>query len=238
MRVAALTCLLLALLATPAHADTAPPAGAEPEIRLFEKHPALNKYLFEESPSRFTVGFGVTPVSLMKDKFYFGLNVFQVHWMSESVDWQILSAGVGFGFAQTGEARSRHASLRTAPMLRLMDFLSVGPVLGYEVLVFPNLQAKLRQDIAVLPLQSEPEPFSTHGIVLGVMASQRLPLEDGRTVRFSQILARQSYFTNRARREGWVYNFAPGNATSPDFREAPDSIRPSLTLTLEVSLLF
>lgn len=233
----ALAVLGLPLLG-PSASAASPPASAQPEeYQILEQYPSLRKLVYEESPSRYSLGFGITPVGILKEKVYIGLNLFQLYWTQDWLDWQVVNASIGFGITQTQESKSRHATLRTAPMYRLFEFLSIGPMLGYELVQFQNLQSKYVQTKAIDPESTDPQPFSTHGMIFGVMASQRFQLESGNSIRVTQTIAKQNYAVD-SNREGWKNNFNGLPATDPTFTAAPSSIRPSLMLSLEISLLF
>src|SRR3989344_5176139 len=72
---------------------------------IISEYPHLKKYLYSEHDSSFRFGFGLTPIRIMKSKAGFALNIFQIHFQSGWLDWEVFNAS--FGTTISGEPTSK-----------------------------------------------------------------------------------------------------------------------------------
>ncbi len=211
--------LLLLFLTTPLRAD------------FIDDHPNLKKHIHVEPRSNLWVGFGVSPVGFLENRTLHVLSAFQFHWMPRYLDWEVINVSLGLtSFSKENFAKARDFFFRSSPKLRILEFLSFGPMVGYEYISFPDVGA--RQVSA--PFQTPLEPFSSKGIIYGGEVSEVFHLGAAYYLKVSEVFYRQTYSTTTAS-NGWQFVF-----DQPDLQNDPDhkSIRPSYVFLLEFSLLF
>lgn len=200
--------------------------SAEPAF--IETYPHLKDYIFEEPKSDFYIGFGAAPVGAIKNRMLFTANFFQVHWIRKPWDIEILSASYGFTTAEPSYVKSRHFIFRTAPKFNVYKFFSVGPMLGYELVSFPEISARLYKNSFASPT----EPFSTRGIIYGVMVSENFELKNNYIFKLNQVFYKQTYSTERTD-EDWLFLY-----DRRELRLDTTPIQAETVFMLEASLLF
>lgn len=199
----------------------------DPAAPFLDTYPHLAKHLFEEPDTGIHFGFGVTPVRLLKNKAGLAVSIFQLHWMSSLIDWELFNASYGTTLAGDPFSKVNTFTFRTSPKFRVSNTISIGPVVGLEFVSFPEVRARLGRDGRFTPF----EPFSAKGLIYGVMASQNFSL--GRTIlKLNQVVYRQTY-DPAGTFKGWGY-FFEDNALNDD----TSPIGPGVSILLEVSLLF
>jgi hypothetical protein len=195
---------------------------------FMETYSNLKKHVFNEPASSFYLGFGVSPVSIMKDRFYVGANFFQVHRITPQWDVEVFSASYGSSQSQLEQARSNNFTFRTIPKFRILPFMSCGIVAGLELISFPLVDVKLLKQ----PYTTENQPFSTHGFIYGIAFSETFDYLDSYKIKINQIFYKQTYSIDKTA-EGWSYYFVDRS-----IREAADVVEPSQVFMLEFSLLY
>lgn len=197
---------------------------------ILEEFPHLQKQIYQEPESRFRVGFALSPIALQRSRFATSAGLFQMHYTSGLLDFEIFSASLGFSVTSNDSAGSKYFLFRTAPKLRVLPFLSIGPVVGFEFVSFPNVQARLFKGGFGTPI----EPFSSNGFIYGGVMAETFELGGGYTLKVSQIVYQQTYSTTEAF-DGWVYVFEDPAIQSDPSRSL---IKGSLVMMLEAALLF
>lgn len=206
-------------------------ASAARAATFVETYPALQAHRLKEPRGPVSFGVGISPISLVQGKALHALSAFQVHYIDSWLDDEIINLKMGLtSISGVSNAGSRHVLLSTAPKLRLSSFLSVGPMLGYEFVSFPEVTAILKKG----GLQTQSAPFSASGIVYGVAVSQMFPLSNGLNLKISELFFKQTYATDRTS-EGWEYQFDRPEIENDSEKTA---IKPGYVLMLEIALLF
>jgi hypothetical protein len=195
---------------------------------ILEEHPALEKFLFRESDSNLYFGFGVSPLSIIKNKAGYGVSIFQLHLIRGNLDWELFSASYAATISDQAETRLRAFTFRSAPKLRVFGTFSVGPVGGIEFVNFPDVQSRIRKDT----LSTQPEAFSSRGLIYGFAFSENFKMGKSTSVKASQLIYRQNYSVTDSDQPGWEY-FYESNALNRD--KGP--ISPGWVFVLEFSLL-
>jgi hypothetical protein len=194
------------------------------------EYPELKKFLFKEPKSDFQVGFGFNPVGIMNNRIFVAVNVFELHWDNDFWDIEILNAQVGFGFSKDSFSGSKHFSVRFSPRIKILKYVSVGPIVGYEYVSFPDVNARLRKDTRISPF----EPFSSRGLLYGVGFSETVSLQEDYSITLHQSVYNQTYSTTKSP-DGWDYEYERTEIqTDPD----KTAVKPSLVFLFGVSLLF
>lgn len=217
-------------------------AGAETSVRaaetapsapFLERFPGLKPLLFDEPRSSLYMGFGATPFSFAKNRYFFGASFLQIHFITGSWDIEALNLGVTFTIPQESYSKSRHFTLRSAPKLELIRGFSIGPVVGMEFVSFPEIRARVTKSSYASPF----EAFSSSGLIYGAMLSQNVrlgPEGSGKLLKINQVFYRQTYSPTEAG-NGWAYNFEQTDLEA-DAEKAP--IRPDSVFLLEFAFLF
>lgn len=233
------TVVALALLFNSNRALASPPtvqdsasrnAGLAPGQSIVEQHPSLKSFLFVEPKSNLYFGFGLNPVTVMKSRVGGSVSFFQLHYIYRRIDFELFNASFGAAVARDSGANSSQFLFRTSPKFRIFPGFSVGPMVGLEFISFSNIDAKLTRARFFSPY----EPFSTHGFVLGAMASQLVSLGNDRFLRINELAYQQHYSVTKAG-AGWEYEFR--NPTLQNDAERA-LIKPGNVFVLEFSLLF
>lgn len=200
---------------------------------FLDDHPALKKHVYQEPRSDLWVGFGVSPVGFLENRTLHVLSAFQFHWMPRYLDWEIINVSLGLtSFSKESYAKARTFFFRTSPKLRVLGFLSFGPMVGFEYVSFPDVGS-----IQVSPppqFKTPNEPFSSKGIIYGAEISETIRLAQAYYLKISQVIYRQTYPTTTAS-NGWEYVFDKPELQADPARTA---IKPSYVVLLEFSLLF
>jgi hypothetical protein len=198
------------------------------EASILETHAHLKDYLFEEPKSNFYLGFGLTPVGLLRGRMLFAANFFQLHWLSGMWDLELLNASFGFTSTQQTTLQSNHFVFRTAPKVKLFKLISLGPVLGYEFVSFPEVKSRLFKNQFATPT----EPFSSGGVIYGFMASETFTYKDDYLIKVNQLVFKQNYSTEKTLEE-WYYLY-----DRADLRADKTPIEGDLVFMIEIALLF
>jgi hypothetical protein len=201
------------------------PAAA---LSFLEQYPDLKKYLYREPQSHLYMGLGVSPLSILKSSVYFTANIFQVHWINRWVDIEFFSASFGTTIGQTSYASSTHFTVRSAPKYRINDLLSVGPVVGYEFVEFPNLNARLFKGTLFSPM----EPFSSQGWIFGGAVSETFHYSKDYIFKVVELVYQQTYPTDHTS-EGWNFFY---DQTSLNSNASP--IQGGTVFMIEFSILY
>jgi len=205
-----------------------PSAGAQ--SNFLKEYTDLDQFVFREPSSQFYLGVGISPLSFVNQKLALGMSAFQAHYITPRWDITLLNAMFQFAFGGQEQASSRHYLMRSSVKLRLSSFLSVGPLVGYEVLSFPQVLSSMRKGVKATKF----EPFSSRGLVYGAELSQLFRLDGDRMIRLSQFIVKQTYRTTKTP-EGWEYDF-----TNPDTGETydPNLVKTGIVVAVEASYLF
>lgn len=195
-----------------------------------QEYPELKKFLFKEPKSDFLFGLGVSPIGIANNRFVLSVNFFEFHWRHEPFDVEIFKASFGFGYSQQSYAGSRTFTIRTSPKFTLFHFLSIGPLIGYEYVSFPDVKSTLQYNQFATPT----EPFSSLGLIYGAAVSETFPFQNDYLLKITQTVFQETYSTTQAG-NGWTYVFEePSLQNDP----ARTQIKPSLVLMVDFSLLY
>lgn len=205
-------------------------AGLSPGQSLIEQHPSLKSFLFVEPKSNIYFGFGVNPVTVMKSRVGGSLSFFQLHYIKHRLDFEVFNASFGTAVSKDSSANSTQFLFRTSPKFRIFPGFSVGPMIGFEYISFASIDARLTRARFFSPF----EPFSTHGFVLGAMASQLVTLGNDHFLRINEVAYQQHYSVTNAG-AGWDYEFRSPSLQADSERTL---IKPGNVFVLEFSLLF
>ncbi len=204
--------------------------------KFYEEYPKLKKFTFKEPLSGIFFGIGVSPISLLNNRIYFGGNFFQVHWIKNRWDIEILSASVGFSVGSDmvgvnkNSTASRHFTIRTFPKFRLFKNMSLGPVFGIEFISFPEINAQQLIGVEATNV----EPFSNQGFIWGFGASQLIELSNGMKLKINEIAFRQTYSVTESA-VGTIFVFSDNEIQSDPERAL---IAPGWVFLIEASVLF
>jgi hypothetical protein len=196
---------------------------------FIEDHADLKKYLFEEPQSNIYLAFGVSPLTILSNRIMVSLDAFQVHLLTRRWDWEIFGASFGFGISNNSLTNSRQVILRTFPKLRLGSFFSVGPLVGFQYVGFPNVGTKIIKGTLASP---NFEPFSSTGYLYGGGASETFKLGEGYILKLNQVIYQETYSTTTTS-DGWSYLYQDSgleNDSTP--------IKSGTVFALEFELLF
>lgn len=198
------------------------------EQTFLEKYPHLKENLFVEPNSNLYLGFSLGLLGVLKDRMYFSANFFQVHYISGLVDWEVFSASYGTTTANPSYVQSNHFVFRSIPKYRFNDWFSVGPLVGYEFVSFPEVKAVLYDGT----YQTKSEPFSSAGLIYGFGASQNFTTEAGTKMRLNELVYKETYSTKDAGR-GWSYLY-----DNADLRNDSTPIDAGVMLMIELGMMF
>lgn len=200
-------------------------SASSAQADFLDDFPHLKKLQYGEPSSPVRLGFGVTPVGIMKDKNYLGFSLLQAHWLSRWVDWELAGFSFGVSNARNSYADSRSFIARTVPKFRPLENLSFGAVLGYELITFPNAKSKVHKELPSKAGVSTPEePFSSKGLVYGGIMSLLVNTSFG-TIRVSPLYLVRTY-PHKELDDGWRYIFTNAELMSDEAVEelAPESV--------------
>ena len=209
-------------------------SSIEAEGSFMEEFPDLEKHLYQEEPTNIYFGIGLSPIGLQQNNsLIFSVELFQLHFINEWIDWELISFGIGKNSGSRQFAESVNYIIRMTPKWRVLSFLSVGVLVGYEFVSFPNLDVKLSKiDQETRSKESTKlEHFSEGGLILGVSISELYSWNEGKNfIKLNQQFYWQTYPTDVNSR-GWEYDF-----TNEEF--AADEIEAGFVFVLEIALLF
>lgn len=211
-----LLCFTVMLVVCRAHAN------------ITDEFPSLKKYTFREKDTSFYLGVGVSPISLLSNQILFTANVFELHYIKSQWDFELLTASFGMSVSSSAGLNSNHFTLRTAPKYRINHTLSIGPLLGWEFVSFPNITARFYKG----DLFSPDQPFSGNGLIYGGEANENFSIGSDYFLKISQVCYKQTYSVTQTP-EGWTYYY-----DRPDIQANPSTIGPGWVFMLEVSLLY
>lgn len=204
------------------------PSVGETSEEFLQKYPHLKANLAQEPDSRLYLGLSVGALGLLKNRMLFSANFFQLHYITDTWDSELLSISFGATSGSPNYVQSNHFIFRTVPKYRINKWLSAGPVVGYEFVSFPAVSAVLFEE----GYQTKPEPFSSAGWIYGLGFSENWKTEAGHQIKVNQILYQQNYSTDHAG-HGWSYLF-----DLRSLRSDPTPIKAGLLFLLEVGVLF
>lgn len=210
----------------PSGPSTGPPAPAAPSF--LDENPSLKKYIYREPDTHFYFGFGASPVTVFHNRFGFDVSVFQIHYMSPSLDWEIFNAAFGFTLPDTNGIAARSYTFRTVPKWRLGKTLSVGPLLGYEFVSFPTVTAYLEKSLFT-PVSY---PFSAGGPIYGFAISETFDAGSDYKFKINELGYMQNYSTTGTS-NGWKYYY---DQSSLNADQSP--IAPGWVFSFEFSFLY
>ncbi len=213
----------------PADAKLSPPIWSNTDTQFFKQYPYLDHNVYHEPDSHFMFGFSAGILGLVENRLLFSGNFFQVHYQTQQLDWEMLNIAYGMSTANPSNIKSNHFIFRTAPKYRMTRKMAVGPLLGYEFVNFPTVTAVLYKDRAG---ETQPEPFSSAGMIYGVEVTETFPLDNGWQLRLSQVGYQETYSTSDAGK-GWSYLYADSA-----LRKDPGPLKAGTVIELEIGLLF
>lgn len=202
-----------------------PPVNAS----FLDLYPQLKSYLYQEPPSGLFVGLGLTPVGVLKNSFMFTGNFFELHWIKDRYDIEILDAAYGVTESQASEFQSTHFTFRAAPKYRFFGILSAGPLIGYELVSFPNVGARLFRSPKIQPSS---EPYSARGFIFGAMLSETVSYKKDYLIKINELAYQETYSTSPPA-GGWSYIYDDSNLQLDQSK-----ISASTVFMLEISFLY
>ncbi len=227
-----------ASLGAPATAEAA--ASAAPTAKLaspslldqgfIDKYPHLKQNIYTEPPSNLYLGFSLGVLGILKDREFFSANFFQVHYLTSSLDYEVLSISYGTTIANPSYLQATHFVFRSVPKYRLSKLFSIGPVLGYEYVSFAKINAVLYN--SQNSLQTKTEPFSSSGLIYGLGASENFDWDKSYKIKINQLIYQETYSTEKAGR-GWSYLYELQN-----LRTDVTPIKAGILILVEVGVLF
>jgi hypothetical protein len=177
-------------------------ALADERAGFLESFPELRPLVFEEPSSPMRLGIGGSPLGIMKHKVFMSASFFQAHWIDRRLDAELVNLSFGMTQARSSYAASQHFTARTVPKIRVNEVFSVGPLLGYEWVSFPDEDARLMKNRWHTPW----EPFSSRGMIYGALLAETFPWGKHQ-IRVSQVYYQQTYPTTDAG-DGWKSHYA------------------------------
>lgn len=214
---------------TPAAGAAKTVDNAQSDLGFLEKYPHLKQNLYTEPNSNLYLGLSVGILGLVGDRMLFSANFFQVHYLSDYWDSEVLSISYGTTTANPSYVQSNHFTFRTVPKIRFGKTFSAGPLVGYEYVSFPDISTVLTDD---QNQQTKPEPFSTSGWIYGLGLSENFESDKAYRWKVSELAYEETYSVNNAGR-GWQY--------LPDLlalRQDKTPIKAGAVLMIEVGIIF
>ena len=202
--------------------------AAPVEQSFLDKYPHLKQNLYQEPNSNLYLGFSVGLLGVLKDRMFFAANFFQVHYITSFWDYEVLSVSYGTTTANPSFVQSNHFIFRTIPKYRITDHISVGPLLGWEFVSFPQVKAVLYDGT----YQTKSEPFSSSGLIAGIAASQNMTTDAGTKIKVNELIYKETYSTKDAGR-GWSYLY-----DNQDLRSDTTPIDAGIMFLVEVGMMF
>jgi hypothetical protein len=214
---------------TPPNPSTIAPGAPPADQSFLGLYPQLKNYVYEEPPSGFFLGLGASPVGLLHNRMMFTGNFFELHWIKDRYDIEILNAAYSITKAQTSEFASTAFTFRAAPKYRFFGNISGGPLLGYELVSFPDVGAKIYRSPYIQP---QSEPFSSRGWIYGLEFSETWNWSKGTLFKITEVFYQQTYSATTTD-HGWTYRFDDANLQNDQ-----SDIGPSTVMMVEFSFLF
>ncbi|MBC7385293.1 MAG: hypothetical protein H7301_03900 [Cryobacterium sp.] len=230
LRIFAVLILFSVISTSVAATDPSPEPSHSAITDIIATYPHLDQYLFKESDTKVRFGFGVSPFHVVKSKAGFSLSLFQVHYTTPTMDWEVFNADFGTTLSGDAFAKTNTFHFRTFPKWRITPKFSVGPLLGFEFLSFPEVKAQItRAGYATLE-----QPLSARGWVYGVGASQVFNMgEQTRAMRINEVVYKQNYNIHQPSAKGWEYLYS-NSALNRD----SSIIEPGMVFAIEISFLY
>lgn len=203
--------------------------GAKGDPSFLDKYPHLKENLYREPESGFNLGMSVGLLGVADSAMYFNLNFFQVHYTSERWDNELFTVTYGMTSTSASYLTSNRFTFRTIPKYRWNDFVSFGPLIGYEYVSFPNIISVQYKS----GLETKPEPFSSAGMIYGLAASENFKLDSGTLIKLTEVAYQETYSTLAAG-SGWTYLYQ--SQSSLNVSQSP--IQASLVFSIELGFYF
>jgi hypothetical protein len=206
-----------------------PPSDPSGETSLTKQYPALGNYVFDEPASRVLIGFGIGPFGIIRNNMAFSANLFQFHWVNPWLDWEVFSVSYAMTLNTSDPTASKQFTFRTIPKYRINSTFSIGPLLGYELVTFPNLGSQIYNGTLATPQES----FSSRGLVYGGAVSETFPLNKDLKIKLNELVYQETYSTTNAPENGWSYRYS-----TPGLNQNQGPINPGTVFLLEFSILY
>ena len=202
----------------------------EAQATILTDYPNLERLIYKEPDTHIRMGFGVSPLRIMKSKAGLAINIFQIHWAYRNLDWEIFSASFGTTLSSDPNTKVNAFTFRTVPKYKVNEMFSIGPVVGLEYVSFPDVQARIGKDNWYTPV----EPYSSRGLIYGIDFSESVPFNSKFTLKLNQMIYKQTYSTVGTR-DGWTYLY---QGSSSGLNDDPGPISPGIVFLMEFNLLY
>lgn len=189
----------------------------------------MKNYVYEEPPTGFFLGLGASPLGILHDRMMFTGNFFELHWIKDRYDIEIINAAYSFTKAQTSEFQSTHFTFRASPKYRFFGVISIGPLIGYELVSFPDVGARIFRAPYIQP---QSEPFSSRGWIYGVEVAQTFHYGKNNLFKITEAAYQQTYSATSTD-HGWTYRF-----DDSALQDDTSKIAAGTVLLVEFSFLF
>lgn len=200
------------------------------KANITDEYPELKKHLFVEPKSNFKLGLGVVPLGANANHVYHALSAFQLHWKKNWLDIEILNLTIGLSSINKDSFSSmRWFTARSSFKVFLFDFISIGPLIGFEWVNFSDITVRLVKGGYQTPILE----FSSGGLIYGGVLSQTFKIGKDKLIKISELFYVQTYGTQQTFNQ-WVYFYQNG-ALQADPSHA--AIAPSPVFMLEVAFL-
>ncbi len=206
-----------------------PPIWQNTDTSFLKQYPHLRDNVYQEPDAHFRFGLSAGLLGLVASRQIFSGNFFQVHYITERLDIEGFSVSYAQTTARPSGIRSVHFVFRSVPKYRLTRAVSIGPLLGYEFVSFPDVSAVLLSPQSKV---TQPEPFSTAGFIYGLSIAETFKLESGLEIRLTQVGYKETYSVTDAA-QGWSYLYA-----SRDLRTDSSPLAAGSVILLEAGILF
>ncbi len=200
---------------------------------FLDQYPHLKTFLYEEPRPSLFMGFGVSPVSFVKSKIYLTANLFQLHYIKDNWDIEIISASIGKTIAQDSMAEANHFTIRTIPKFKVYGVLSIGPIFGLEFVRFPGIKSRIYKDSWATKI----ETFSTMGSIFGIALCETFKFKEKYLFKINQLVYKQTYSTTTTE-DGWKYLLFDEDDYELENEEVLVTINSAVVYMLEFSILF
>ena len=200
------------------------------ESEFLKENPNLNKFIYETPHSNIYIGVGLTPLAMTDNRFVFAGSIFQLHYINDIWDIEMLNISLGLNLAENSMYSSYHFIFRTSPKIKVNKTLSLGLIIGWELVSFPKVNKKEYHDGYFTPM----EPFSSSGAIFGFIISQEFRYYNDYLIKISGFIYREFYSVEETR-YSWKYWFEEEEIELDPDKKA---IAPSFIGGLELSILF
>ncbi len=210
--------------------QAAPPAEvkeAPTDQPFLSTYPHLAELVFDEPHSGFYIGFGLSPVSFVKDQAKISLSLLEVHNIQKHYEWELIKFNVGSSFGRPKLAAANDFTVRTSLKWRWTELFSLGPLVGYEFLSFPQVDSRTTKNSYETPI----EPFTTRGLIYGFALNQNFKWGENR-LKIAQVVYKQTYSTTE-NGDGWRYVFE-----DPAISSETEILAPGTVFAFELSFLY